>query len=159
MCTAFNELLHLKTTSLNSILWYQWRLSLLRKMTKIKTNQICHRNCYNWFYYLSICILRRENKDIPHSSITEGNCRILIPSILDEKNEKIKKMLQSNYTMPMEFLLVGFTDSLPLRVTLFLVFLMVHTLTLVGNMGLIILVNISSIFKPPCITFSATCLS
>nr|XP_014714345.2 olfactory receptor 5AS1 [Equus asinus] len=58
-------------------------------------------------------------------------------------------MLQSNYTMPMEFLLVGFTDSLPLRVTLFLVFLIVYTLTLVGNMGLIILVNISSSLQTP----------
>uniref|UniRef100_A0A452G0P8 G-protein coupled receptors family 1 profile domain-containing protein n=1 Tax=Capra hircus TaxID=9925 RepID=A0A452G0P8_CAPHI len=53
-------------------------------------------------------------------------------------------MLENNYTMPTEFLLVGFTDYLPLRVTLFLVFLIVYTLTVVGNVGLIILVNINS---------------
>lgn len=58
-------------------------------------------------------------------------------------------MLESNYTMPSEFLLVGFTDYLPLRVTLFSVFLIVYTLTVVGNMGLIILVNISSSLQTP----------
>lgn len=58
-------------------------------------------------------------------------------------------MLESNYTMPTEFLFVGFTDSLPLRVTLFLVFLMVYTLTMVGNMLLIILVNINSSLQTP----------
>ncbi|XP_035948679.1 olfactory receptor 5AS1 [Halichoerus grypus] len=58
-------------------------------------------------------------------------------------------MLESNYTMPTEFLLVGFTDYLPLRVTLFMVFLIVYTLTLVGNMSLIILVNISLSLQTP----------
>ncbi|XP_032269738.1 olfactory receptor 5AS1-like [Phoca vitulina] len=58
-------------------------------------------------------------------------------------------MLESNYTMPTEFLLVGFTDYLPLRVTLFMVFLIVYTLTLVGNMNLIILVNISLSLQTP----------
>ncbi|XP_008692450.1 olfactory receptor 5AS1 [Ursus americanus] len=58
-------------------------------------------------------------------------------------------MLESNYTMPTEFLLAGFTDYLPLRVTLFLVFLIVYTLTLVGNMSLIILVNINSCLQTP----------
>uniref|UniRef100_A0A8C2S6M1 G-protein coupled receptors family 1 profile domain-containing protein n=1 Tax=Capra hircus TaxID=9925 RepID=A0A8C2S6M1_CAPHI len=45
-------------------------------------------------------------------------------------------MLENNYTMPTEFLLVGFTDYLPLRVTLFLVFLIVYTLTVVGNVDI-----------------------
>ncbi|VCW66604.1 unnamed protein product [Gulo gulo] len=58
-------------------------------------------------------------------------------------------MLETNYTMPTEFLLVGFTDYLPLRVTLFLVFLLVYTLTLVGNMSLIVLVNINSSLQTP----------
>ncbi|XP_052509316.1 LOW QUALITY PROTEIN: olfactory receptor 5AS1-like [Budorcas taxicolor] len=58
-------------------------------------------------------------------------------------------MLENNYTMPTEFLLVGFTDYLPLRVTLFLIFLIVYTLTVVGNVGLIILVNINSILQTP----------
>ncbi|XP_006214200.3 olfactory receptor 5AS1 [Vicugna pacos] len=58
-------------------------------------------------------------------------------------------MLESNYTMPTEFLLVGFTDYLPLRVTLFLVFLIVYTLTVMGNIGLIILVNIDSSLQTP----------
>ena len=82
-------------------------------------------------------------------SITEINSCILIPFISDEKDKKTKKMLENNCTMPTEFLLVGFTDYLPLRVTLFLVFLIVYTLTVVGNVGLIILVNISSSLQTP----------
>ncbi|CAI9158673.1 unnamed protein product [Rangifer tarandus platyrhynchus] len=58
-------------------------------------------------------------------------------------------MLENNYTMPIEFLLVGFTDYLPLRVALFLVFLIVYTLTVVGNVGLIILVNSNSSLQTP----------
>ncbi|XP_058383303.1 olfactory receptor 5AS1-like [Diceros bicornis minor] len=58
-------------------------------------------------------------------------------------------MLERSYTMPTEFLLVGFTDYLPLRATLFLVFLIVYTLTVVGNIGLIILVNISPSLQTP----------
>ncbi|XP_054419648.1 olfactory receptor 5AS1 [Pteronotus mesoamericanus] len=58
-------------------------------------------------------------------------------------------MLESNYTMPTEFLLVGFTDYLPLKGTLFLVFLIIYALTVVGNVGLIILVNVTSSLKTP----------
>lgn len=58
-------------------------------------------------------------------------------------------MLENNYTMPIEFLLVGFTDYLPLRVALFLVFLIVYTLTVVGNVGLIILLNFNSSLQTP----------
>ncbi|XP_008563097.1 PREDICTED: olfactory receptor 5AS1-like, partial [Galeopterus variegatus] len=58
-------------------------------------------------------------------------------------------MLESNYTMPTEFIFVGFTDYQPFRVTLFLVFLIVYTLTAVGNIGLIILVNMNSSLQTP----------
>ncbi|XP_039708034.1 olfactory receptor 5AS1-like [Pteropus medius] len=58
-------------------------------------------------------------------------------------------MLESNYTMPTEFLLVGFTDYLPLGITLFMVFLIAYILTVVGNVGLIILVNIDSNLQTP----------
>ena len=37
-----------------------------------------------------------------------------MPSISDEKDKKTKKMLENNDTMQTEFLLVGFTDYLPL---------------------------------------------
>ncbi|XP_047375518.1 olfactory receptor 5AS1-like [Sciurus carolinensis] len=58
-------------------------------------------------------------------------------------------MLKSNYTRPTEFLFVGFTDSVPLRLTLFLVFFIVYALTLVGNVGLIVLANIHSSLQTP----------
>ncbi|XP_007956190.1 olfactory receptor 5AS1 [Orycteropus afer afer] len=58
-------------------------------------------------------------------------------------------MLENNYTMPTEFIFVGFTDRLPLRVTLFLVFFIVYILTVVGNMTVIILVNVNSSLQTP----------
>ncbi|XP_007519502.1 olfactory receptor 5AS1 [Erinaceus europaeus] len=58
-------------------------------------------------------------------------------------------MFESNYTVPTEFLFVGFADYLPYRVLLFLVFLIVYILTIVGNMGLIILVNSNLSLQTP----------
>ncbi|XP_008271161.1 olfactory receptor 5AS1 [Oryctolagus cuniculus] len=58
-------------------------------------------------------------------------------------------MLESNYTMPAEFIFVGFTDHLPVRVTLFLFFLVIYTLTVVGNLGIIILVNNNASLQTP----------
>uniref|UniRef100_G3TPE9 G-protein coupled receptors family 1 profile domain-containing protein n=1 Tax=Loxodonta africana TaxID=9785 RepID=G3TPE9_LOXAF len=58
-------------------------------------------------------------------------------------------MLENNYTRPTEFIFVGFTDYLPLGVTLFLVFFMLYVLIMVGNMGLIILVNVNSSLQTP----------
>ncbi|XP_008825826.1 olfactory receptor 5AS1-like [Nannospalax galili] len=58
-------------------------------------------------------------------------------------------MLETNYTTPTEFMFIGFTDFFPFRVTLFSVFLIVYTLTVVGNMGLIILVNSDSRLQTP----------
>lgn len=58
-------------------------------------------------------------------------------------------MLESNYTMPTEFIFVGFTEYLPLRVTLFLVFLIIYTLTVVGNMTLMILVYMNASLQTP----------
>ncbi|XP_062951131.1 olfactory receptor 5AS1-like [Cynocephalus volans] len=81
--------------------------------------------------------------------MTKFNSCLQIPSISSEKNKKTKKRLESNYTTPTEFIFVGFTDYKPFRVTLFLVFLIVYTLTAVGNMGLIILVNINSSLQNP----------
>ncbi|KFO37951.1 olfactory receptor 5AS1 [Fukomys damarensis] len=72
-----------------------------------------------------------------------------MPPIFREKVMKTKKLLESNYTRPAEFLFVGFTDDLPLRITLFVVFLVVYSLTVAGNLGLIILVRIDSSLRNP----------
>ncbi|XP_041523882.1 olfactory receptor 5AS1-like [Microtus oregoni] len=58
-------------------------------------------------------------------------------------------MQHTNYTRPTEFIFIGFTDYLPLRFTLFLVFFIVYTLTVVGNVGLIILVKIDLRLQTP----------
>ncbi|XP_001374590.3 olfactory receptor 5AS1 [Monodelphis domestica] len=58
-------------------------------------------------------------------------------------------MSERNYTAPTEFVFIGFTDYLPIRIILFLLFLAVYVLTLVGNIGLIVLVNIDSNLQTP----------
>nr|XP_020830091.1 olfactory receptor 5AS1-like [Phascolarctos cinereus] len=58
-------------------------------------------------------------------------------------------MSERNYTAPTEFIFIGFTDYLPLQITLFLLFLAIYILTLVGNIGLIVLVNIDSNLRTP----------
>ncbi|XP_044538129.1 olfactory receptor 5AS1 [Gracilinanus agilis] len=58
-------------------------------------------------------------------------------------------MSERNYTAPTEFVFVGFTDYLPVRIILFLLFLAIYVLTLLGNIGLIILVNIDSNLQTP----------
>ncbi|XP_005408276.1 PREDICTED: olfactory receptor 5AS1-like [Chinchilla lanigera] len=58
-------------------------------------------------------------------------------------------MLEHNHTLPAEFVFVGFTDYLPVRITLFVVFLVVYTLTVAGNLGLIILVNMDPSLRNP----------
>ncbi|XP_031801170.1 olfactory receptor 5AS1-like [Sarcophilus harrisii] len=59
------------------------------------------------------------------------------------------KMSERNCTPPTDFIFTGFTDYLPLRITLFLLFLIIYVLTLVGNIGLIALVNIDSNLQTP----------
>ncbi|VTJ90759.1 Hypothetical predicted protein [Marmota monax] len=54
-----------------------------------------------------------------------------------------------NQTRPTEFLLVGFTDYLPLRFILFFVFFIVYALTVVGNVGLIVLAKVDSRLQTP----------
>ncbi|XP_027776525.2 olfactory receptor 5AS1-like [Marmota flaviventris] len=58
-------------------------------------------------------------------------------------------MLGSNQTRPTEFLLVGFTENLPLRFILFFVFFIVYALTVVGNVGLIVLAKVDSRLQTP----------
>ncbi|XP_027708400.1 olfactory receptor 5AS1-like, partial [Vombatus ursinus] len=54
-----------------------------------------------------------------------------------------------NYTAPTEFIFIGFTNYLPLQIILFLLFLVIYILTLVGNTGVIILVNIDPNLQTP----------
>uniref|UniRef100_A0A8D0HIY3 Olfactory receptor n=1 Tax=Sphenodon punctatus TaxID=8508 RepID=A0A8D0HIY3_SPHPU len=50
-------------------------------------------------------------------------------------------MAERNYTTVTEFILVGFTDRPKMKAILFVVFLLMYTFTLVGNMGIIIVIQ------------------
>ncbi|XP_065447318.1 olfactory receptor 5AR1-like [Chrysemys picta bellii] len=58
-------------------------------------------------------------------------------------------MLKGNHTTVTEFILLGFTDNQHLRVMLFVVFLFIYLLILVGNLGMVTLVRIESRLHTP----------
>ncbi|XP_039695980.1 olfactory receptor 5F1-like [Pteropus medius] len=53
-------------------------------------------------------------------------------------------MSKTNYTLVTEFILLGLTNTLELQITLFLLFFMVYTLTVWGNVGMILLIRADS---------------
>ncbi|XP_032757942.1 olfactory receptor 8K3-like [Rattus rattus] len=58
-------------------------------------------------------------------------------------------MEERNFTMVTEFILVGITDSSELQVPLFGLFLFIYLITLVGNLGMIILTMVESRLQTP----------
>ena len=50
-------------------------------------------------------------------------------------------MVKENHTIKNEFILTGFTDHPELKTRLFVVFLTVFLITMVGNLGLVILIS------------------
>ncbi|NXK23957.1 O5AS1 protein, partial [Arenaria interpres] len=58
-------------------------------------------------------------------------------------------MPKENYTAPSEFILLGFTDWREVELPLFGLFLLVYATTLVGNIGLIVLVQLNTCLHTP----------
>ncbi|XP_036738686.1 olfactory receptor 5L1-like [Manis pentadactyla] len=58
-------------------------------------------------------------------------------------------MGQENCTSVTEFILLGLADAPELRVFLFLVFLLIYGLTVLGNLGMIVLIQVSSRLHTP----------
>ena len=64
-------------------------------------------------------------------------------------------MAKNNCTLLMEFILLGLTDTLELQAILFSLFLVIYTLTVVGNIGMILLIRTDSQFNTPVYFFLA----
>ncbi|NXX79053.1 O1020 protein, partial [Urocolius indicus] len=58
-------------------------------------------------------------------------------------------MAHRNHTVVTEFILLGLTDNLKLQLLLFMVFLLIYLLTLVGNLGMIVLIRVDSKLHTP----------
>ncbi|XP_004471109.1 olfactory receptor 9I1 [Dasypus novemcinctus] len=58
-------------------------------------------------------------------------------------------MTRNNLTAVTEFLLIGFTDHPRLKVPLFLVFLSFYLVTLLGNMGIVIMIQVDAQLHTP----------
>ncbi|XP_043854688.1 olfactory receptor 150-like [Dromiciops gliroides] len=58
-------------------------------------------------------------------------------------------MARGNYSLVTEFILIGLTDQPELQLPLFLLFLSIYVVTVVGNLGMIILIRLSSHLHTP----------
>ncbi|XP_066110030.1 olfactory receptor 5F1-like [Saccopteryx bilineata] len=64
-------------------------------------------------------------------------------------------MTRTNYTLVTEFILLGLADTLELQISLFLLFFVIYTLTLWGNVGMILLIRTDSRLHTPMYFFLA----
>uniref|UniRef100_A0A2I3T5S4 G-protein coupled receptors family 1 profile domain-containing protein n=1 Tax=Pan troglodytes TaxID=9598 RepID=A0A2I3T5S4_PANTR len=64
-------------------------------------------------------------------------------------------MTRKNYTSLTEFILLGLADTLDLQIILFLLFLVIYTSTVLGNIGMILLIRIDSQLHTPMYFFLA----
>ncbi|XP_012884525.1 PREDICTED: olfactory receptor 5AS1-like [Dipodomys ordii] len=89
---------------------------------------------------------RLQKKQVPQckESLQKGKKSLPGSHLIKGKEENSKDVREKRF-----HIFVGFTDSLPLRITLFFIFLIVYSLPVVGNMGLIILVNTVSSLQTP----------
>ncbi|KAM9767655.1 LOW QUALITY PROTEIN: olfactory receptor 5J3-like [Dama dama] len=67
-------------------------------------------------------------------------------------------MAAKNFTVVTEFILLGLTDNAELKVVLFVLFLVIYAVTLVGNLGMIFLIQITPQLHTP-MYFFLSCLS
>ncbi|XP_021485543.1 olfactory receptor 5J3 [Meriones unguiculatus] len=67
-------------------------------------------------------------------------------------------MASENCTLVTEFILLGLTDHSELKIVLFVLFLVVYAVTLVGNLGMILLIGITPKLHTP-MYFFLSCLS
>ncbi|KAM6159743.1 olfactory receptor 5J2 [Erethizon dorsatum] len=67
-------------------------------------------------------------------------------------------MAEGNFSIVTEFILLGLTDHAELKVVLFGLFLVIYVITLVGNVGMILLIQITPKLNTP-MYFFLSCLS
>lgn len=67
-------------------------------------------------------------------------------------------MTEKNFTVATEFILLGLTGRAELKVVFFVLFLVIYAITLVGNLGMIFLIQISPKLHTP-MYFFLSCLS
>ncbi|XP_055990395.1 olfactory receptor 5J2 [Sorex fumeus] len=67
-------------------------------------------------------------------------------------------MAEENFTVVTEFILLGLTDRAELKLLLFVLFLVVYTVTLLGNLGMIFIIRITPKLHTP-MYFFLSCLS
>ena len=74
---------------------------------------------------------------------------IFISFMLDLIGSWANTMLKENYKEVTEFILLGLTDWADLQPVLFVVFLVIYLITVVGNVGMILLIRTDSKLQTP----------
>lgn len=72
-----------------------------------------------------------------------------IPILLLTGTKENEHMTNVNFTLVTEFILLGLTDSAELKVALFVLFLLIYTISLVGNLGMLFLIQITPKLQTP----------
>uniref|UniRef100_M3Z4N1 Olfactory receptor 5F1-like n=1 Tax=Mustela putorius furo TaxID=9669 RepID=M3Z4N1_MUSPF len=67
----------------------------------------------------------------------------------------VQLMTRRNHSSPTEFILLGLADTMELQMVLFLLFLVIYTLTVLGNVGMILLIRTNSRLHTPMYFFLA----
>lgn len=85
------------------------------------------------FLLISVYLLFVRNNSLPPPLLFKG----------------IMLMASRNLSVEITFALLGFTDYPELQIPLFLVFLIMYIITLVGNLGMIVIIKINPKFHTP----------
>ena len=67
--------------------------------------------------------------------------------------QRLEQMIEENITRVMEFILLGFSAQREIEILLFLLILVVYSLTLVGNIGMISLIRLDPHLHTPMCCF------
>ncbi|CAM5159919.1 unnamed protein product [Natator depressus] len=83
------------------------------------------------------------------SIITPFFCDPVSLSLSSQQVSCVTIMSKVNGSTVTEFILLGFSDHPELQVPLFMVFLVIYLITLVGNLGMIMLIRVDSCLHTP----------
>ncbi|EPQ19257.1 Olfactory receptor 5B12 [Myotis brandtii] len=74
---------------------------------------------------------------------------VMILTCSDASHDVFRMTLMENISEVTEFILVGLTDTLEMQIPLFIIFSLIYLITLVGNLGMIMLIMLDSQLHTP----------
>ncbi|KAM5318298.1 uncharacterized protein AAES06_018261 [Glossophaga mutica] len=116
------------------------------------------------FYTLLLPILNLLIYSVRNTEAKEAMARVIMRKIFARFQEK-NHMADVNFTIVTEFMLLGLTDRAELKVFLFVLFMLIYMISLVGNLGMLFLIYTTPKLQTPmyhflsCMSFVDACCS